>query len=191
MKQLMRILTVLFIPLFMATLYNPVDASWLSKTLDKLDRALGIPAGTTTTSDGTMKASQRGERWIEVSSNKYYTTYVDRRSLEASGQAQNRKVKANFMHVFTPLGSQWIGNTSGGDVKPDVITVAISKSPLEYAVNWHTSSTAQYYDVHGNLIYDGILKDFYRSSYFGEKYVPMSEQEQIKDTLFAMFGWNY
>lgn len=189
MKQLMRILTVLFIPLFMATLYNPVDASWLSKTLDKLDRALGIPAGTTTTSDGTMKASQRGERWIEVSSNKYYTTYVDRRSLEASGQAQNRKVKANFMHVFTPLGSQWIGNTSGGYVKPDVITMSISKQPIEYnTIYKYIYNGRQYYDIHGNLIYDGYLKD---NKYGRADYVPMSEDEQIKDTLFAMFGWNY
>lgn len=190
MKQLMRILTVLFIPLFMATLYNPVDASWLSKTLDKLDRALGIPAGTTTTSDGTMKASQRGERWIEVSSNKYYTTYVDRRSLEASGQAQNRRVKANFMHIFTPLGSQWIGNSSRGNVKPDVITVSITKSEIKYFVNEKSFPIdgVEYYDIHGNLIYDGYLSDFDAG---WRKYVPMSEDEQIKDTLFAMFGWNY
>lgn len=189
MKQLMRILTVLFIPLFMATLYNPVDASWLSKTLDKLDRALGIPAGTTTTSDGTMKASQRGERWIEVSSNKYYTTYVDRRSLEARGQAQDREVRANFMHVFTPLGSQWIGNTSGGYVKPDVITMSISKQPIVYNTIYKWISRGrQYYDVHGNLIYDGYLEDHKDGR---ADYVPMSEDEQIKDTLFAMFGWNY
>ncbi|WP_251440010.1 hypothetical protein [Veillonella intestinalis] len=188
MKQLMRILTVLFIPLFMATLYNPVDASWLSKTLDKLDRALGIPAGTTTTSDGTMKASQRGERWIEVSSNKYYTTYVDRRSLEASGQAQNRKVKAHVMHVFTPLGSQWIGNSSRGNVKPDVITTSITKYTVVYSTKIYEGSSAEYYDIHGNLIYDGYLSDFDSG---WNKYVPMSEHEQIKDTLFAMFGWNY
>lgn len=187
MKQLMRILTVLFIPLFMATLYNPVDASWLSKTLDKLDRALGIPAGTTTTSDGTMKASQRGERWIEVSSNKYYTTYVDRRSLEASGQAQNRKVKTHVMHVFTPLGSQWIGNTSRGNVKPDVITTSITKYTVTYSTKSYEGSSAEYYDVHGNLIYDGWLND--TDDYI--RYTPMSEQEQIKDTLFSMFGWNY
>ncbi|SUP41536.1 hypothetical protein [Veillonella criceti] len=187
MKKFMRILTVLFIPLFMATLYNPVDASWLSKTLDKLDRALGIPAGTTTTSDGTMKASQRGERWIEVSSNKYYTTYVDRRSLEASGQAQNRVVRAHVMHVFTPLGSQWIGNTSGGNVKPDVITVSISNYPEKYTTTNLDGFSKKYYDVHGNLIYDGWLND--TDDYI--RYTPMSEQEQIKDTLFAMFGWNY
>lgn len=190
MKKFMRILTVLFIPLFMATLYNPVDASWLSKTLDKLDSALDSSSTSTSTSDGTIKASQRGERWIEVSSNKYYTTYVDRRSLEASGQAQKRKVKAHVMHVFTPLGSQWIGNTSGGYVKPDIITTSITKQPTEYGTThkFTSGSAIQYYDVHGNLIYDGFLKDF-KGGY--SDYVPMSEDEQIKDTLFAMFGWNY
>ncbi|WP_295238028.1 hypothetical protein [Veillonella sp.] len=190
MKQLMRILTVLFIPLFMAALYNPVDASWLSKTLDKLDNSLGTSSTSTSTSNGTMKASQRGERWIEVSSNKYYTTYVDRRSLEARGQAQKREVKVHVMHIFTPLGSQWIGNSSRGNVKPDIITTSISKQPIEYGTKhkFTPGQGIQYYDVHGNLIYDGFLSDF--KGGFSD-YVPMSEDEQIKDTLFAMFGWNY
>lgn len=179
MKKLFRMLAVLLIPFFFATLYSSVDASWLSKTLEKLGSSSST---TTTSSDGTMRASQKGERWIEVSSNKYFKTYVDRRSLQAKGQAQNRAVFAHVMHEFTPLGSQWLGNSSRGAVKPDVITRAISKDVLKYGVDgYYMDNYAQYYDVHGNFIYEGRLSDFQGYSGIGQKYVPMSEEEQIKD----------
>lgn len=193
MKKLFRVLAVLLIPFFFATTYSSVDASWLSKTLERLDRSLGSSSSTTTaSSDGTMRVSQKGERWIEVSSNKYFKTFVDRRSLQAKGQAQDREVRANVMHEFTPLGSQWLGNSSRGNVKPDVITRAITKEVVKYGVRGYLmDGKVQYYDVHGNLIYDGRLSDFENYSMFTENYVPMSEEEQIKDKLFEMFGWDY
>ncbi|WP_127058527.1 hypothetical protein [Veillonella ratti] len=194
MKKLFRVLAVLLIPFFFATTYTSVDASWLSKTLERLDRSLGSSSSaTTSSSDGTMRVSQKGERWIEVSSNKYFNTFVDRRSLTAKGQAQHREVRANIMHVFTPLGSQWLGNQSRGDVKPDVITISITKDVVVFGVNhfYSTSHDAQYYDTHGNLIFEGYLADFNNAYTYSGKYVPMSEEEQIKDKLFAMFGWDY
>lgn len=193
MKKLFRVLAVLLIPFFFATTYSSVDASWLSKTLERLDRSLGSSSSTTTSSsDGTMRVSQKGERWIEVSSNKYFKTFVDRRSLEAEGEAQNRRVQAHLMHVFTPLGSQWLGNASRGDVKPDVITMSITKGTVNFNVYGYLMiNTAHYYDTHGNLIYDGRLSDFETYTLSRYKYIPMSEEEQIKDKLFAMFGWDY
>lgn len=193
MKKLFRVLAVLLIPFFFATTYSSVDASWLSKTLERLDRSLGSSSSTTTSSsDGTMRVSQKGERWIEVSSNKYFKTFVDRRSLTAKGQAQHREVRANIMHEFTPLGSQWLGNSSSGNVKPDVITRAITKGVVIFGVDrYYTMDLPQYYDTHGNLIYEGRLSDFKTYHGVSEKYVPMSEEEQIKDKLFEMFGWDY
>lgn len=190
MKKLFRVLAVLLIPFFFATLYSSADASWLSKQLEKISSSSS--SSTTSASNGTMRASQKGERWIEVSSNKYFKTYVDRRSLEARGQAQDREVRANVMHEFTPLGSQWIGTSSRGEVKPDVITKSITKEVVKYGVRgYRMEGRVQYYDVHGNLIYDGKLSDFTDYSMLTEHYVPMSEEEQIKDKLFAMFGWDY
>ncbi|WP_295183287.1 hypothetical protein, partial [Veillonella sp.] len=99
---------------------------------------------------------------------------------------------AHLMHVFTPLGSQWLGNASRGDVKPDVITMSITKGTVNFNVYGYLMiNTAHYYDTHGNLIYDGRLSDFETYTLSRYKYIPMSEEEQIKDKLFAMFGWDY
>ena len=57
-----------------------VEASWLSKTLDKIDKALGIPDSKTEVtqqSDGKLRLPQAGDRWILLSENKYYRTYAD------------------------------------------------------------------------------------------------------------------
>ena len=101
-----------------------VEASWLSKTLDKIDKALGVPNSNTQVtqqSDGKLQLPQAGERWILVSENKHYKTYVDRTKVRAVGEAQNRIVYGVFKREFTPIGSHWLG--SEGDVSPDVVTV--------------------------------------------------------------------
>lgn len=54
-----------------------VEASWLSKTLDKIDNFLGVPNSNTQVtqhSDGNLRLPQAGERWILISENKYYKT---------------------------------------------------------------------------------------------------------------------
>lgn len=169
-----------------------VEASWLSKTLKKLDNALGVPDSDTQLtkqSDGNLQLPQAGERWILLSENKYYKTYVDRTKVYARGEAQNRVVRGVFKREFTPLGSQWLGGF--GDVKPDVVTVEYYA--YSYYVNQVTDYGGQYniptsyYDVHGNLIYrNGDIE----RKYIGN-YVPDSEDEHIKDRLFHMFGWDY
>lgn len=170
-----------------------VGASWLSKTLDKIDNFLGVPNSNTQVtqkSDGNLQLPQAGERWILISENKYYKTYLDRTKVYARGEAQDRVVRGVFKREFTPLGSQWLGGF--GEVKPDVVTVEYYSN--EYYVNsvsFHNYGTysipTSYYDVHGNLIYrNGSIE----RKYYGN-YVPDSEEEHIKDKLFHMFGWDY
>ncbi len=170
-----------------------VEASWLSKTLDKIDNFLGVPNSNTQVtqkSDGNLQLPQAGERWILISENKYYKTYLDRTKVYARGEAQDRVVRGVFKREFTPLGSQWLGGF--GEVKPDVVTVEYYSN--EYYVNsvsFHNYGTysipTSYYDVHGNLIYrNGSIE----RKYYGN-YVPDSEEEHIKDKLFHMFGWDY
>ena len=177
-----------------------VEASWLSKTLDKIDKALGVPNSKTEVtqqSDGYLHLPQVGERWILVSENKHYKTYVDRTKVRAVGEAQNRIVYGVFKREFTPIGSHWLG--SEGDVSPDVVTVEYL--PLAYGVNKtlnysrrEFSIDPSYYDVHGNLVWKGHAGHFTISNiegvYIGN-YVPNSEDEHIKDKLFHMFGWDY
>lgn len=177
-----------------------VEASWLSKTLDKIDKALGIPNSKTEVtqqSDGKLRLPQAGDRWILLSENKYYRTYADRTKIFAVGEAQNRIVYGVFKREFTPIGSHWLG--SEGDVSPDVVTVEYL--PLAYGVNKtlnysrrEFSIDPSYYDVHGNLVWKGHAGHFTISNiegvYIGN-YVPNSEDEHIKDKLFHMFGWDY
>ena len=170
-----------------------VEASWLSKTLKKLDNALGVPDSNTQVtkqSDGYLHLPQAGERWILISENKYYKTYLDRTKVYARGEAQDRVVRGVFKREFTPLGSQWLGGF--GEIKPDVVTVEYYSN--EYYVNsvsFHNYGTysipTSYYDVRGNLIYrNGSIE----RKYYGN-YIPDSEEEHIKDRLFHMFGWDY
>ena len=177
-----------------------VEASWLSKTLDKIDKALGVPNSNTQVtqqSDGKLQLPQAGERWILVSENKHYKTYVDRTKVRAVGEAQNRIVYGVFKREFTPIGSHWLG--SEGDVNPDVVTVEYL--PLAYGVNKtldysrrEFSIDPSYYDVHGNLVWKGHAGHFTITNiegvYIGN-YVPNSEDEHIKDKLFHIFGWDY
>ena len=170
-----------------------VEASWLSKTLDKIDNFLGVPNSNTQVtqqSDGKLQLPQAGDRWILISENKYYKTYIDRTKSYADGEAQNRVVRGIFKREFTPLGSQWLGGS--GEVKPDVITVEYYTMSY-YVDSVYDTYTGQfsiptsYYDVHGNLIYrNGSIE----RKYYGN-YVPDSEEEHIKDRLFHMFGWDY
>lgn len=90
--------------------------------------------------------------------------------------------------MYTPIGSQALGNGSDGRVKPDVITYCIYKREF-YVHSFSNVKSAYYYDVHNNLIYEGALEDFPHP--YGGNYIPDSETEQLKDTLFRMFGWDY
>lgn len=182
------------IPVFMMTTLGTadVDASWWSKTMKKLDKwASQSSSSSSSSSSGGVVAEPtandvKSNRWIEVQKNQYYTTYVDRKSFTADGTAQNRYIRAYFKRVYTPIGSQVLGNNSNGRVKPDVITYSIAKG--WYSVNsydeWITNP--HYYDVYGNLIYEGGLQD-----YGSGNYIPDSPEEQLKDTLFHMAGWDY
>ena len=170
-----------------------VEASWLSKTLKKLDNALGVPDSNTQVaqqSDGYLHLPQSGDRWILVYQNKYYNTYLDRTKTIAGGEAQDRFVHGVFKREFTPLGSQWLGGF--GAVKPDTVTVEyyFRKYDVESVRGgalYRGYILETYYDVHGNLLWKGnSIEDKYRGNY-----IPDSEDEHIKDRLFHMFGWDY
>lgn len=170
-----------------------VEASWLSKTLKKLDNALGVPDSNTQVaqqSDGYLHLPQSGDRWILVYQNKYYNTYLDRTKTIAGGEAQDRFVHGVFKREFTPLGSQLLGGF--GAVKPDTVTVEyyFRKYDVESVRGgalYRGYIPETYYDVHGNLLWKGnSIEDKYRGNY-----IPDSEDEHIKDRLFHMFGWDY
>lgn len=179
-----------FIPVFLfSSTMATADASWLSKQLDKLDAWSKSQTAVSTTSDGTMSLPPQSERWIKISENKFYATYGDTKSLKASGQAQNREVVGYFKRVYTPIGSQRLGETSNGYVKPDVITHSIYEA--RYSIySFSIRSQPLYYDVHNNLIYKGALSDL-PALWIGQELTPDSEEEQIKDKLFHAFGWDY
>lgn len=192
MKKLTSILLTLF---FVFSFANAADASWLSKMFDKLD-ALGPNVESSASAVNSAPEDPNSSRWAKISENPYFSTFADKRTLKASGTAQNRKVEGYFKLEFTPVGSAWIGNNSDGAVKPDVITHAIFYQV--YGVNEHYGNNKRhYYDVHNNLIYESdqlhrlIDSEYSHTGWSGERYTPDSEQEKIKDILFKAFGWDY
>lgn len=135
------------------------QANWLSKQLDKLTK-ISSP----TIQESSDAAPTNSSRWIKVYEGKYFTTYIDRRSMKAEGQAQSREVSGWFKRVYTPTASYYLGVNSGGQVKPDTITHSIYKGC--YRVNEYNAATFTYYDVHNNLIYEGTLSsDHYYGSW--------------------------
>ena len=169
------------------TVCTTADASWLGNILKNLPSS----GSSTTASSSSSSSPSRTARWSKVYSTDNYTIYIDTSSMKATGDAQYRSVNAWFKREYTPIGSQWIGDNSGGRVKPNVITYSIyrayygtNRSGSNVGDNWH------YYDVNHHLIYQGCLGDYNDEVGFGE-YVPDSPNEQIKDILFNAVGWNY
>ena len=166
-----------------ASVSTTADASWLSKVLNSLPSSSG--SSTSTSSSSTNRA----HRWSKVYETENYTIYIDTSSMKATGEAQNREVSGWFKREYTPEGSSWLGNNSWGKVKPDVITHSVYYA--YYGTNSSISDLAwRYYDVNGHLIYKGPLGDVDDEVGFG-RYVPDSQNEQIKDILFNAVGWNY
>ena len=172
----------------MTAVSSTADASWLGNILKSLPSG---SSGSSTTASSSSSPS-RSARWSKVYSTDNYTIYIDTSSMKTHGTAQNRGIEAWFKKEYTPIGSQWIGEHSGGQVKPDVITHSVYKA--EYRVNEsHISYSNQmcyYYDANNHLIYQGQLGDVRDEVGFG-RYVPDSPNEQIKDILFNAVGWNY
>lgn len=179
------------------------EASWLldtlkkvNNTLESMNESLGAATGPQINSSSSQseQIDPKSSRWVKISENKYFATYADKRSVKAEGEAQHRWVGGYFKREFTPLGSQWLGEQSGGAVKPNVITHSIYEA--SYGPSYGGSirpNDVKYYDVHGNLIYKGALTDWwndFRNSEY-QRYTPDSEQERIKDILFHAFGWDY
>lgn len=101
MKKIMSILFALCIAL---TAVNVSEASWLSRMLDKIGPNIEGSAD----SINTLPSEQKSSRWAKISENQYFVTYVDKRSLQASGKAQSRKVSGYFKKEYTPVGSAWL-----------------------------------------------------------------------------------
>lgn len=174
-----KVVALLLASALFTTVTIPSQASWLSKTLDRL---------TSPVSQESVDSapSQQSERWIKVEENNLYTTYLDRRTVTTNGQAQSREIIGYFKREFTPIGSQWLGNNSNGSVKPDTIKYVIYKATYGVYRCTYYNRAWNYYDVNGNLIYQGHLPD---TDYqrFGD-YIPDSMQEKLKDRLFHAVG---
>lgn len=168
-----------------------VQASWLSKNLDKILGPISTTSTPTMKKQPTVESVSKSGRWALVYKGEHYNIYVDEKSMKASGEAQNRQVEGYFKREYNAVGSQWLGNTSNGKVKPDVITHSIYKAV--YYVNSASPywSTIHYYDVYNHIIYQGSsLRDFDDETEFGN-YIPDSPNEQIKNELFHAYGWDY
>lgn len=202
-----RICLVLFISFsFLVMPQQEVEAKFfLTNALEKISNVLDTIAPNSSSSssysnspsfspkDDLGKTDKKDKRWILIHKGKYYDTYADRRSLKATGEAQDRAVEGYFKRVYNPYGSQKLGRDNPNRVKPDVITYSIAY--LKYGTKNlsnmglsrdYRNQEGLYYDVHNNLIYRGQL-DY---PYF-ETILPNSEDEEIRDTLFRGFGWDY
>lgn len=216
-----KIASLALVGLFTASLCGSADASWLSKTLDKLDAWTSSVSDAVNSSSHTRPTTQtvspskkenrdskeyklknQEESMILLGSNQYYTTYLDTKGISATGVAPNRYVKAQVVRMFTPLGSQWLGNTSDGLVKPDVITVSVTPVFWFWERGSFQGTDTFYYDVYANLVHKGRLHDVGYSNggmydyawatkdYITvERYVPNSELEHMKDKVFALVDW--
>lgn len=185
------VISILALIVGLTCIGNSVEASWLSKQWKKLDN-LSSDNGSYSRQGSSSKT-----RMLLVSENQYFKTYVDTNSIEKRGTAQDRVVNVTLIKEYTPLGSQWLGVNSAGDISPDVITKSIVKARFgtKYISYWGQSL---YYDVHGNLIYAnrnefGTLPDlgYINGGVRAGAYIPYSEAENIKERLFSMVGWNY
>ena len=178
-----------------------VQASWLGDAWKKISQSSSSSSSSsnssTTINAGDLRdGTNQSARWAQVAENEYYRTYIEKATATASGTAQNRAVYVNVKLEFTPLGSQWLGNTSGGQVNPDVITHCFYSA--RYAINYCDKNTyggshsiaTKFYDANGHLIYDGGLYNLNKYQQWGS-YTPESEQEQIKNKLFHAAGWDY
>ena len=173
-----KIASLALVGLFAASLCSSADASWLSKTLDKLDAWTSSVSNAVNSSSHTRPTTQtvspskkengdskeyklkkQKESMILLGSNQYYTTYLDTKGIRAEGKSPNRHVVAQVVRVFTPLGSQWLGNTSDGVVKPDVITVSVTPEFCFWERATFQGTYTFYYDVYANLVHKGMLHD--------------------------------
>lgn len=216
-----KIASLALVGLFTASLCGSADASWLSKTLDKLDAWTSSVSDAVNSSSHTRPTTQtvspskkengdskeyklkkQEESMILLGSNQYYTTYLDTKGISAKGVTPNRCVVAQVVRMFTPLGSQWLGNTSGGVVKPDVVTVSVTPEFCFWERSTFQGTDTFYYDVYANLVHKGMLHDvgysnggMYDPAWdtadypIIKRYAPNSELEHMKDKVFALVDW--
>lgn len=142
----------------------------------------------------TLSQKQTPEtRWTKIYENEYYSTYIEKNTMETRGNAQNREMKAYFKRKYTPLGSQWLGENSNGRINPDTVTECIYYVfywPTHSHLDDYTQKQPKYYDVNHRLIFNGPLEDMYGDTGFGQ-YNNKEENREIKATLYSLVGWNY
>lgn len=142
----------------------------------------------------TLSQKQTPEtRWTKIYENEYYSTYIEKNTMETRGNAQNREMKAYFKRKYTPLGSQWLGENSNGRINPDTVTECIYYVfywPTHSHLDDYTQKQPKYYDVNHRLIFNGPLEDMYGDTGFGQ-YNNKEENREIKTTLYSLVGWNY
>lgn len=160
----------------------------VNNSLQTFNNTLGTSNADTTNVEPTAVSATKADRWILIDKTSDYDLYAERKSLEASGTAQNREVSGWFKREYTPIGSQKLGGYTNA-VKPDTVKYSIFRMTFYTNRIRYYGSGAKYYDVHGNLLYDGQLEI---PSYMIPVYItPESYEEKLKDKMFRMFGWDY
>lgn len=157
----------------------------VNNSLQTFNNTLGTSNADTTNVEPTAVSATKADRWILIDKTTDYDLYAERKSLKASGQAQYRKITGWFKREYTPIGSQKLGGYTNA-VKPDTVKYSI------FNMTFYTNSieiktyNPKYYDVYGNLLYEGNLEF---NGYIN--ITPESYEEKLKDKMFRMFGWDY
>lgn len=128
---------------------------------------------------------QEGERWILLAENKSFKTYVDRTKVFMTESPKTGKeIVGIFKREFTPLGSKNIGQSK--KVLPNTVKMEYyERFYSRYSVGTSIfDEKVSYYDKNGNLLYKNESIERKR---YGE-YEPGSEDEQIMEKLFSLFG---
>lgn len=158
------------------------EASFLGDVLGSVGHSFG------STSHRTPPPKPvRAERWAEVYSTEKYTIYIDTSTMKINRHqnGQTGQVYGWFKRVYTPEGSQWLGETSKGKVAPGVI--AYSRYQAKYREKASYRYETHYYDAAGHEVCGGGLADVYGDEASFGNYEPETMNEQIRDVLFTYF----
>lgn len=158
----------------------------VNNSLQTFNNTLGTSNTDTTNVEPTAVSATKADRWILIDKTPDYDLYAERKSLKAEGQAQNRKITGWFKREYTPIGSQKLGGYTNA-VKPDTVKYSIFRMAFSTYNIYYGGYYAKYYDVHGNLLYDGQLE----IPFAHVSITPESYEEKLKDKMFRMFGWDY
>lgn len=202
-----RIGFILFSLLLYTTLIAPtIHASWIGDKIGEFNQSNPTDPGLSTnrdsytgannTYDGAGRAlSATGDAWIKLSTNPYFETFGERASLRSLNEGASETIYGTFKLVFTPLGSQWLGQRSP-QVKMGAVSYVTFKAMYTNTYHSGIKGYRLYYNKENKIVYTSndnvnplVDGDYTHTSvYEGEPYPPKGEQERIKEELFRLFS---